>query len=133
MGARTLDQAIIETESLARKAMTGNAKHKKLYQGRAAAIGEAIYRKFQVGPTKWRTKQILWFFQVYCERQQYAPATQYDYWRACRAVLEALGRYKELEPNLRGPWMTRTGTMPSDSNRGRKPMLKRQQVASDSA
>lgn len=128
MGARTISQAMAEAETLARKAMTGNSKHKKLYQGRAATIGEAIYRKFQVGPTKWRTKHLLWFFEQHLPHKQYKPSTNYDYWRACRAVLEGLGRYKELEPNLRGPWMTRTGDMPSDSNRGRKMMLKRQQV-----
>lgn len=126
MGARTLDQAIIETESLARRAMTGDAKRKKKYQGRAATMGEAIYRKFQVGPTKWRTKHVLWFFEQYCEHKQYKPATQNDYWHACVAVLHGLGRYKDLEPNLQGPWMTRTGKMPSGSNRGRKRMLKRQ-------
>lgn len=115
-----------EAETLARKAMTGNRGHKKLYQGRAATIGKEIYRKFDIGPTKWRSKHVLWFFRDFLQNQrQVAPATMYDYWRACRAILEGLDRYGELEPTLRGPWMTRTGEMPSGSNRGRKMKLKR--------
>lgn len=125
MGARTLEQSKAQAQSIARAAMTGNAKHKKKYQGRAAIMAEAIYRRFQLGPTKWRVKHILWFLKEHCERKQYAPATRYDYWRACQAVLHGLERYGNYAPNLVGPWMTRTGDMPSDSNLGRKPMLKR--------
>ena len=125
MGARTLEQARSQAQSIARAAMTGNTRHKKTYQGRAALMAEAIYRRFQLGPTKWRVKHILWFFQDFCEQKQYAPATRYDYWRACEAMLHGLERYGTFEPHLIGPWMTRTGAMPSGSTRGRKPKLKK--------
>lgn len=129
MGAKTISQARGQAESLARRAMTGNRTHKRRYQGRAAKIGDAIYRKFDVGPTKWRAKHILWFFREYLPNQRQAkPPTQYEYWLACRAVLEGLGRYDQLEPLIRGPWMTPTGEMPKDSGKGRRQMLKRQQV-----
>jgi len=125
MGARTLEQAKSQAQSIARAAMTGNSRHKKIYQGRAALMAEAIYRRYQIGPTKWRVKHVLWFFKDFCEQKQYAPATMYDYWRACEAVLYGLERYGNFSPHLIGPWQTRTGDMPSGSTRGRKPKLKK--------
>lgn len=126
MGAKSLSQARGQAESFARRAMTGNRNHKRRYQGRAAKMGEAVYHKFDVGPTKWRAKHILWFFREYLPNQkQVKPATQYEYWLACRAVLEGLDRYGQYEPLIRGPWTTPTGEMPKDSGKGRRQMLKR--------
>lgn len=125
MGAKSLSQARGQAESFARRAMTGNRNHKKRYQGRAAKIGEEIFRQFQIGPTKWRKKHLLWFFREYLPNQkQAAPATQYEYWLACKAVLEGLDRYGQFELPP-GPWMTPTGEIPKDSGKGRRQMLKR--------
>ena len=123
MGASNPGQAAVQAESFARRALTGSHKRKKRYQHKAAVAGDAIYRRFQVAPTKWRAKHLLYFFREYLADK--SPSTKYQYWLAVRAALLGLNRYHDLEPHLRGPWCNPKGRESAGTGR-RKPKLKRQ-------
>lgn len=84
---------------------------------RGDRVAAVIMERWQIHSVKqWRVKHVRWFLDVWCTRQGISEAARYDYWLTVRALAAALGRWKDWEGYLNGPWC-RNGTG------GRKPRL----------
>jgi hypothetical protein len=89
---------------------------------RAEHMGREIWKRFQVGPYQWQVKHVRWFLEV--RTREFSPSTRYRYWLTARAAITALGRSREWEPRLRGPWLRPTGSS-QPLQQGRPPKLPR--------
>ena len=69
---------------------------------RARAIGQAIYRRWQIGPYQWRVKHLRWYLEHRTHRLE--PSARYRHWLTLRLLVIALDREKDWLPRLRGPW-----------------------------
>ena len=56
-------------------------------------------------PRQWRVKHLRW----YLETLDRSPVTRYHHYRSIRAIMSAMGRWQNVEPFLRGPWMRPDG------------------------
>ncbi len=74
---------------------------------RAGRIGEAIWRRWQVGPYQWRAKHVRWFLTT--QTDSLSPSTRYRYWLTIRALAVALERDHGWLHHLQGPWCRPTG------------------------
>ena len=73
---------------------------------RAERIARTIWRRWQVGPYRWRLKHVRWYL---VERTgDYTGNTRYGHWRTVRLLILALDRDGWIE-RLDGPWVRPTG------------------------
>ena len=72
---------------------------------RAEAIAIAIWKRWQLGPRRWRRKHVVWLFTHHLKDR--TPNTQYQYWLSVRFLVGALGRGHWV-PTLQGPWSSPT-------------------------
>lgn len=110
-------------EQVLRRAQPGTPSAVKGHIARARQISAAIGSQWGAGnahPYRWRLKHVRWYLQEGC--RDLSPATQYDHWRTVRVVVAALGKWRDWEPRLRGPWCHRTGK-PGDGPGGRPPKM----------
>jgi len=90
---------------------------------RAERIGEAIWRRWQVGPYRWRVKHLRWYLTV--GTRALTPSTRYRHWLTVRVLVEALAQRGDWLARLEGPWVRPTGEAgPLRSGRPRRrPLL----------
>jgi hypothetical protein len=72
---------------------------------RGTIIADSIARHFGEGmenPRRWQAKHLQWFLKVHTPPMK--RDTSYDYWRSCRTLASALGKWPDWEPHLRGNW-----------------------------
>lgn len=71
-------------------------------------ILEAVRNHFGVrDPRDLQAKHLRWVLDRHLADR--SPATRYDYFRTCRAIASALGRWPDWKPYLHGPWVRPTG------------------------
>jgi hypothetical protein len=89
---------------------------------RAERIADVIWRRWQVGPYRWRLKHLRWYLTT--QTSGYGPSTRYRHWLTMRVLVQSLGHADTWLPQLQGPWVRPTGqTGPLRS--GRAPKLPR--------
>jgi hypothetical protein len=70
---------------------------------RGGRIAAAIQQRYQTGnPHQWQAKHLRWFLEV--QTAGMSSASRYDYWRTCRVLASALGKWPAWEVHLRGDW-----------------------------
>ena len=74
---------------------------------RAERIGAAIWRRWQVGPYRWRLKHLRWYMAT--QTGQLTPGTRYRYWLTVRALVLSLAHEADWLGRLDGPWVRPTG------------------------
>ena len=85
---------------------------------RAERIADSIWRRWQVGPRRWRLKHLRWYLTV--QTAGLTPGTRYRHWLTARAVILALGHGEDWLRRLDGPWVRPTG-QPGRLSIGRPP------------
>ncbi len=119
--ASQIDAARI-ARSLLGKSMPGSRRGSvKGHLERAAAIADAIWRHFHVGPYQWQAKHLRWYLEHHIVTL--APTSRYDRWRTIRALAVALARMNDWEAHLKGPWLRPTGDGRRPLQEGRPPKL----------
>ena len=81
-------------------------------------IAEQIWRRWQVGPYRWKLKNLRWYLEV--KTKNFAPGTRYRHWLRIAEVILVLNKYEQWEKRLCGPWRNPKGLPPQSSTRGRK-------------
>lgn len=75
---------------------------------RSERIISAVFDRFNVkNPYKLQAKHLKWFLSIHTKDMK--ESTQYDYYRTCRVIAAAIGKWPAWEPCLTGPWK-KTGT-----------------------
>ncbi|MDD5395253.1 MAG: hypothetical protein PHE17_19700 [Thiothrix sp.] len=70
---------------------------------RGGRIAAAIQQRYQISnPHQWQAKHLRWFLEV--QTAGMPTASRYDYWRTCRALASALGKWPAWETHVRGNW-----------------------------
>jgi hypothetical protein len=88
-----------------------------------AVIAEVVYKRWHIGVYQLQAKHCRWFLEVYLI--DCAPGTKYRYYLRLREILTGLGKYRDWEPLLRGPWTNPEGRPhQKKTNRGRKPKFR---------
>ena len=73
---------------------------------RAERIGDAIWRRWQVGPYRWQLKHLRWYLAT--QTKSHSASTRYRHWLTLRALVHALDRSDDWLPRLQGPWIRPT-------------------------
>ncbi len=74
----------------------------RAHLARAEHIAETIWRRWQLGPHKWRLKHARWYLTEMTRSR--APSTRYRHWLTLRALILALGHGEDWLARLDGPW-----------------------------
>lgn len=74
---------------------------------RAESIASLIWRRWQVGPYRWRLKHLRWYLTQATEAL--SPSTRSRHWLTGRVLIQCLGREDDWLPRLQGPWLRPTG------------------------
>lgn len=74
---------------------------------RAERIADAIWRRFQVGPYRWRLKHVRWYLETQVEA--HTSGTRYRHWLTRRALVLSLGHGEDWLRRLDGPWVRPNG------------------------
>lgn len=87
------------------KAQPGARSSVRKHMARGRVIAEKIAERFPEcqHPRQWRAKHLRWYLEAACARL--SSATRYDHWRTVRVLAAALGRFRDWEPWLQGPWV----------------------------
>ncbi len=111
------EQAGRQTAMLVRFQLNGvSSATKRRRIARAEAVGEGIWKRWQLGPRRWRRKHVVWFLTHYLKDR--TSSTQYQYWLTIRFLLVALDRGHWI-PTLRGPWIRPNHANADESSTGR--------------
>lgn len=74
---------------------------------RAEHIADVIWRRWQVGPHRWRLKHVRWYLTEM--PRSCAHSTRYRHWLTLRALILSLGHGNDWLGRLDGPWVRPTG------------------------
>ena len=74
---------------------------------RAERIADTIWRRWQVGPRRWRLKHMRWYLTT--QTTVFTPGSRYRHWLTLRALAIALGHGDDWLGRLNGPWVRPTG------------------------
>ena len=88
--ARQQVRHLLNIPRIAKAGPYQNAATRRQSARRAEAVAEAIWREFNVGIYRWRTRHLRWYAST--KLVQLAPGTRYQYLLAIRRVLGALGK-----------------------------------------
>lgn len=83
-------RARIEAEQMLIRALPGTRSNVVRRAELAGVIGEAIWRRWQVGVQRWQLKHVEWYLDDHIA--QLAQSTRYDHWRTLRALLSAMDK-----------------------------------------
>jgi hypothetical protein len=90
-------------KSLLERSVPGAKSTLNAHLKRATQLAQAIHAHYPCKtPYQWQAKHLRWYLET--QTSSLANATRYDYWRTCRAVADALGKWPDWEPHLRGDW-----------------------------
>lgn len=88
---------------LLERSTPGSKKTIQAHIDRATLMAVAIEQRFSIStPHQWQVKHLIWYFTAQIADRK--PTTRYDYWRTCRVVAAALGKWSDWESHLRGNW-----------------------------
>jgi len=73
---------------------------------RAERVADLIWRRWQVGPYRWRVKHLRWYLTTQARR--YSTSTRYRYWLTVRVLVQSLEQDEDWLARLRGPWVRPT-------------------------
>lgn len=90
-------------EELLGRSMPGSAATRRNTMDRAIRLCHPISERFGVASVRQlKAKHLRWALEIWAS--QMSQQTRYDYWRAARCIVAALGRSDDWAPYLRGPW-----------------------------
>jgi len=90
---------------LLKHAVPGAAKSVGDHIARGEQIARAIQERFSISePRQWQVKHLRWVLERWCVERKHSESRRYDMWRTVRVLTAALGRWKDWEPHLKGPW-----------------------------
>jgi hypothetical protein len=102
------NQAARQARDLLARTLPGSRRGTvRAHLQRAEAIGEIIWRRWQVGPRQWQVKHLRWYLTE--KINIYTPGTRYRHWLTVRALVCALGHHDHWLSHLQGPWLRPTG------------------------
>jgi hypothetical protein len=104
-----------------RRSLPGSGRAVRDHIRRGDQIVQVIEARWGVDhPHQWKMKHVRWYLDV--GTAELATSTRYDHWRTVRALLASMGRLRDWEPRLRGPWCHRSGQAGRGAG-GRPPKL----------
>lgn len=84
------NQARVQAEQMLIRSLPGTRTNVLRRAELAGAIGESIWRRWQVGVRRWQLKHVEWYLDHHVA--QLAQSTRYDHWRTLRVLLSAMDK-----------------------------------------
>ena len=104
-------------ETLLGQSLSGSERSKKAHLARGKRMEAAIRNRWGLRDhSQWRCKHVHWFLNHYL-RDKSSP-TRYDYWSTVCKILARLGKLRNWEGRLTGPWDNKQGLNSDQRTRG---------------